>query len=192
METLETLESTDGVQNTATDEAQPAAEGSTSTHGVTSEPRTYRVYGIIKEDGTYASAGGDKVIIAAETADGKRWKSAEENKNTVLNEVQFTFYSVESIDGFKELVPDAEQQIYLINRGLSTLQTSKANQLVSEVDEQSKEFKYSGVNFDLRDVINETPKRQSMTDTQKILKQVSALDPEEVAKLMAALAAMQA
>jgi hypothetical protein len=179
--------------------AAPTTEdAAASSVGVTVETKAYRTYGVLDEKGNPSAVKKDKdgvtktidePIIAQQTADGKSWARFEEDGNTKLSENNFKFYTVETIDGFLELITDDTLRIYYINRGLTAVQTAKANQYQKEFDESTKEFVYSDETIDMRDLLNEAPKRAKLSDVQKVARDVSALAPEERDKLIALLLA---
>lgn len=180
---------------------------SSSTKNLSVDTRTYRSYGIVVEGvtpdknefkalGPKDKDGAQKTLegplYRQQTADNKAWTSAEEAGNTKLSENNFVFYTVESEEGFTELIPDAAQRLYIIQRGVTSIQTSKANQLQAELTEDGTAFKYDGDTIDLRDELNAPPKRTKLNETQKIMRDLSVLDPTKLDEIMAQLMAMKA
>ena len=183
----------------STETVSTSTDASDSSVGVTVESKAYRTYGVLDEKGNPTAQKKDaegvikplsEPIISQQTADGKAWKKFEDDGNTKLTENIYKFYTVETIEGFTELITDPVQQIYYINRGLTAVQTAKANQIQKEFDETTKEFLHNDETIDMRDLLNEAPKRSKMTETQKIARDVSNLDPEEQKKLIANLLAL--
>lgn len=186
-------------------EAQSSANEVSSTKNVSIDTRTYRTYGIIVEGvtpdkneykalGPKNSEGAQKTLESPlyrqQTADGKAWENAEAAGNTKLSENNFLFYTLEAEEGFAELVPDSEQRLYIIQRGITAIQTAKANQLQAEVSDNG-EFKYNGDTIDLREELNAPPKRTKLSEIGKISRDLEALSPEKRNEIMALLLQMQ-
>ena len=177
-------------------EESATSDAASSSLGVTVETKIYRTYGVLDEKGLPSAVKKDKEgkikelenpIISQQTADGKAWKKFEEDGNTVLTENSYKFYTIETIDGFFELITDDTQRKYIINRGLQSVQTAKANQMQSEFDESVKTFSYIDQTLDLREELNTPPKRSKQSELQKLANNVSALSAEDAQKLMAVL-----
>lgn len=176
-----------------------------STPNVNVEERIYRSYGFVSTDaegnakykayGEKSADGVSKVfekpLYRQATADGKAWATAEADGNLKLSENKYQFYTLQTEAGFSELVPDAEQRLYILNKGLGALQTQKSNQMQAELAD-SGEFKYSDATIDLRDAINESPKREKLTEYQRTLRDLGGLSATDQAALMAALQSMLA
>ena len=187
---------TEELELTAENEA-PTTEAATSSLGTTVDTRIYRAYGIIDEEGTpraYDPQGNisKKPIVRQQTADGKAWETLEAQHNTKLNENSFVFYTVETDEAFSELVPELSQRMYLINKGLAAIQTTKANSLTEEFDPTTKTFAYSDQTIDLRTYINEPPERRKMTANQKLMRDVSVLAPDQIQEFLRQLQALAA
>jgi len=176
-----------------------------SSKNLSVENKLYRTYGFIQEGetpdkNTYKAYSKNeagvvsvvaKPLIRAKTADGKAWESAEAAGNTKLNENQYQFYTVENEAGFAELVPSEEQRVYLINRGIATIQTAAANFYQSKIATDGT-FAYDESTIDLREDLNTPPERKKQSETQKITNMLSALDPAKKAEMAALLAQMLA
>jgi hypothetical protein len=198
----DSVEVIDAVTADATSTEAPVAS---STKNVSVETRTYRSYGVVVTDdkgkevfkalGEKDANGVAKIlpspVYRQSTADGKAWKSAEDAGNLKLSENNFLFYTLENEEGFAELVPDAEQRLYILNKGLSALQTQKANQKQAELTEDETAFAYNDETIDLRDAVNESPKKKNLTGLQKISRDLDGLSEADRLKLMELLAQMQ-
>lgn len=194
-----------GAEASDSSNTETNAAPATSSKNLSVENKLYRTYGFIEEGetpekSTYRAytkneAGvvsvTPKPLIRAKTADGKAWDSAEAAGNTKLNENQYNFYTVENEAGFAELVPDEEQRIYLINRGIATIQTAAANFYQSKIGTDGN-FAYDETTIDLRTDLNTPPERKKQTDTQKLTNMLAALDPTKKAEMAALLAQMLA
>lgn len=162
-------------------------EAITSTSNISVENKEYRTYGFVEVDDkgkeSYKAYGKDKKVVAEpiisqKTADGKAWSSAEENGNTILAENTLVFYTLEAIAGFEELVPSEEQRLYIVNKGINAIQTAAASKVQKEISEDTNQFAYSGETIDLRDFINKAPERRKLSETQKVMRDITALSPE--------------
>lgn len=190
-------------------EATPSTESSTETStpqsskNLSVDKKTYRTYGVpvtndkgkdeYKALGTKNSDGSagkmlDTPRILAETQDKKAWAKAEEDGNTRLSENVYVFYALETLDGFEELIPDEEQRLFIVNKGIQSLQTQKANQLQAELDESETLFVHDGETIDLREYLNESPKRKvGGSPLKKLAGMLGQLSQEDLAKLLAGL-----
>lgn len=191
----------------ATSTVSPAQDtGSLSTEKV-----TYRAY-IQTETDKDGKTVVTKIKSQAE-ADKKdsktglsvNWQKLENDGWTLLNENEFVRYQAKSMEGFKTLVPDETQQTYIIQCGLNYIMNAKANgamtALVEGAPEPTPVFNQSSI--DLRTgvgeggeySINEAPSRKSLTDLDKLIKNLVAMGlttPEQQEPILLALAAAKA
>jgi len=166
--------------------------GELNTAGaVTTEKITYRAYAKFGEETVKNSDGTEttKTVIKelqakAETAKKDKdtgvsanWAKAEKEGFVLFNENEIVRYTVKNETGFALLVPSEEQRVYIIQSGLNYLQNAKANALSVAVKEGTPEPEpeYNGVEIDLRDSINEPPSRRSLSEIEKLVKQLTAL-----------------
>jgi hypothetical protein len=177
----------------------PGTDVENSSANLTTELVTYRTYGAfdansqavgVKED---KSLGG-KPSVMSQSNDGKNWKAAEDRGATVLAENAFRFYKLNSIEGLADLIPDHEQQLYIIQKGIDAVQTAAANKAQIELDEKSSKdgpdvFTNNGITIDLREALNTPPQRRNLSDEQKFMKAVGVLSPDKLLKMMADLKA---
>jgi len=197
---LELMETTAPSTDTTTLDTAPQPQ---SSKDLSVDKKTYRTYGVAvtnekgkdeyKALGTKNSDGtAGKLLetprILAETQDKKAWAKAEEDGNTRLSENTYVFYTLETLDGFSELIPDEEQRLFIVNKGIQALQTQKANQLQAELDETETLFAHDGETIDLRDYLNESPKRKvGGSPLKKLAGMLGQLSAEDLAKLIAGL-----
>jgi predicted Zn-dependent protease len=166
--------------------------GELATAGsVTTEKITVRAYAkLIEEtvknsDDTESIKTTVKEIQAkAETAKKDKdtgvsanWVKAEKDGFSLFNENEFIRYSVKNEAGFALIVPSEEQRIYIIQCGLNYVQNAKTNALAVSLKEGTSEPEpeFNGVEVDLRDYINEPPSRRSLSEIEKLVKQLTAL-----------------
>jgi hypothetical protein len=185
----------------ATTEITPVAstDVENSSAHLTTELVTYRTYGAFDANSKAVGVKDDKTLggkpsVQSQSNDGKNWKAAEERGATVLSENAFRFYKLNSIAGLNDLVPDKEQQLYIIQKGIDAIQTSAASKAQTELLEKANEsepdvFANNGETIDLRDALNTPPQRRNLTDEQKFVKAVSVLDPSKALKMIEALKA---
>lgn len=159
---------------------------SSSLH-VTTENIDYRTYGKLDEKGEPKDTA-----VRKQSADGETWKALEESGLTKLVENTFIWYTLQAEEGFSELVPDADQRLAIINKGLTSIQTATANQTMGKWDKESASFVTNGETIDLREAINEPINKRNMSPVQKAAAQFKALSPDNKAQLMALLQAQLA
>lgn len=165
---------------------EESAVNQNSLH-VTTENIDYRTYGSLNEKGE-----PDKEVVRRQSADGETWKELESKGLVKLVENTFTWYTLQSEDGFAELVPDAEQRVAIINKGLNAIQTATANQTMVKWDKESASYVTNGETIDLREAINEPINRRNMTPVQKVASQLKALSVDQRTQLMQMLQAQLA
>lgn len=169
---------------------QPQEATSDSTANIITEITKYRAYGKygVNDKGETTV---EALSVMGETKDQKNWKAAEEKGLTVLNETDIKFYSVSNEQGFIDLVPDADQRVYLINKGIAAVQSAAANAAMKDTDDKGV-FVNNGQSVDLRDAINKAPERQVLSPEQKALKAFGALDAGAQARMLESLKALLA
>lgn len=171
---------------------------------------TYRRYvklGTVTEGDTTKTVITEQRILAETAAKDKKtgvaqaWQKAEDDGLVLFSENSVTSYSAKSLDAIATLVPDAEQQLYIFNAGLSTLQTSKVQAYmkanIENAPEPTPEFNAAdldlrvGVGTDQEYSIQVAPQRRSLTDQEKLEKTLKGLNlsPEQLSELLLSVAA---
>jgi|SRR5215472_4273018 len=167
------------------------ATGNSVTDNLTVEKVTYKGFAKWDEEGKIKAYNAKQ-----ESAKNEAWKNLEDAGYKLFNEIEFLKYIVHSEAGFTELVPDEEQRVYIIQAGLNYVQNAKASNVMSErADDNELQPKYNNTTFDLREKINEEPKKRVLTDFQKIerlLGTITASKDEKSAILAALMAKFQA
>lgn len=147
---------------------------------------------------TSTDANGKTVVekIQAKAASaklGKRngpenWEKMEDEGFTTFSENEFIRYTVKSLDGFVHLVPDAAQQLYILNAGLGYIQNAKSNSMMVEMVDNAPEPTpvHANETIDLREAINEEPTRKMLSNEEKLQKLIAGLGltPEQTAALL--------
>lgn len=199
----------------ATSTANPAT---TDMGSVSTEKVTYRAYVQLDTD-----KDGKTVIkkiksqAEADKKDSKtglsiNWQKLEDEKDkegnslwTLFNENEFTRYQVKDEAGFEQVVPDVNQRVYIIQCGLNYIMNAKANAAMTALKDGTPEpeplFNQNtidlrvGVGEDGAYSINEAPSRKSLTDLDKLIKNLVAMGlttPEQQEPILLALAAAKA
>lgn len=157
----------------------------TSTGSLSTEKQTYRAYVKFDEKGEISD-----IKAKAEAAKQANWKKLEENGYVQLSENDFIRYNVKTEEGFHLIVPDPEQRVYIIQCGLNYIQNAKANAAMVALKEGTQEPEYNQQTIDLREGINETPSRRSLSDLEKLEKLMAGLNltAEQKKEMLLALA----
>lgn len=150
-----------------------------STGALSSQKVTYR---------KYVNGDKERVLSESDTKDKKtgisvNWQKAEDEGYTLATQNDAVVYSVKSSEGFELLVPDEEIRMYIVNAGLSTIQTARMNAFMKATTETDNAPLYNDSTLDLRVgvgedgefSINKTPSRRSLSDIEKLIKQLTAL-----------------
>jgi hypothetical protein len=123
------------------------------------------------------------------------WAKLEKEGYTLFNENEFIEYNVKSKAGAEALVPEEDQFVYIFQSGLNYIQNAKSNKLMNETVENAPEPTpaYNQETIDLREYINEGPKRKSSTPLEKLQKTIAALglSQDQIDDLLRSLAATQ-
>ncbi len=188
----------------ATNAVVPEQAGSIST-----QKQTYRFYVKTEVDADGKTTIAKKSSVAETDKKDKatglsdNWAKLEKDGFTLLSENEFIKYSVKTVEAAQLLVPDEAQFVYIFQSGLNYLQNAKANGVMTALKEGTSEPEplYNQITVDLRVgvdeegsySINEAPSRRSLSDEDKLRKQLTAMgvpaDKQE-AVLAAMLAAM--
>jgi len=176
---------------TSNTQLQPVGNGQQESGSLIQEKVTYRTYVKLNDKGEIEEKNS-KQEASAKNKDGlaKNWEKLEEKGYTVWNENEFLKYTVNSVAGFNELVPDEEQRVYIIQAGLNYVQNAKANVKMTEtVEGDDNTPAYNGRTIDLKDEINKEPSKRSLTDLQKVERTLKGmnLSAEEFRNMMAIL-----
>lgn len=142
-----------------------------NTGSLTTEKVTYRAYVKLTDKGEI-----DSLVAKAESANKSNWTKLEAAGNVQWSQNEFTRYIVQSDEGFKLLVPDEAQRLYIVQAGLNYVQNSKANAYMverKEGDENSPA--YNDQTIDLKEAINEPPSKRALTDQQKLERLVKSM-----------------
>jgi len=164
-----------------------SANGQDNSGSLTQEKVTYRGYAKLDEKGVITDFNSKQ-----ESVKNASWEKLEKSGYTLLNQNEFIKYTVNSDDGFKLLVPDEAQRLYIVQAGLNYVQNSKANTFMSERQEGAGNENNPAYNeqvIDLRDAINEPPSKRALTDQQKLERLVKqmGLSPEQMGVMFAEL-----
>lgn len=176
----------------------------------------YRQYGAFDEKGKARGVDGKnpdgsliysgKPAFSAETNTRDNWTKQETNGATVLTENQLVRYTLNNIAGFFDLIPDEKQQLYVMQRGIDTLQNAAAASIMQELEKKTldengterdrtkddpDEFVYNGDTVDLRPYINTPPQKGKLTVEEKFNRAIEDLSVLDPAKAMAALEALR-
>lgn len=168
---------------TVTDINSAVESGSLST-----EKSTYRAYVKLNDKGEVAeivakSESGARAKDAAgkELGLAANWHKLEAAGYQQLNENEVIRYSVKDMAGFTTLIPDVDQQMYVIQSGINYIQNAKANALSLELQEGTGDKgvapapAYNNETIDLREALNAPPQKKSLTPIEKMLRALSGL-----------------
>ena len=166
-----------------------------STGALSTDKTLYRGYaklGTVTDGDTTKTVLSERRIMQETAAKDKNsglsqnWQKAEDDGLIVFNENEIISYSVNSQEGFELLIPDEAQRLYIINAGLSQIQTAKAQAFMKAVAEGAAEPtpEFNSVTLDLRVGIGDegeysiqnAPQRRTLTDQQKLEKTLKGLN----------------
>ena len=98
-----------------------------------------------------------------------------------------------TLDGFKELISDPEEQLNIVNKGLSSKFNQKIRTILIEQNEDgSLAFQPTDGAYDATALVQAVTERVTLSPTDRALKALSGLTPENLAAVMAQFQAMAA
>ena len=152
---------------TTTGAALPALAEDTQG-ALSTDKTTYKGFAKFNAEGNIEGKINAKAETKADVQEG--WNKLLASGSVEWNQNEFIRYVVHTIEGFNMLVPDKNQQVYVIQAGLNYIQNAKANKLMVEQQDAPNENSpvHNGETIDLREYINEPPEKRSLTDRQKL------------------------
>lgn len=176
-EAVATEENTNPEQNVPTESASSA--------NVTKENIIYRTYGSLDDKGQPVGTA-----VRRQSQDGSVWEQMEKDGKTRLVENTFIWYTLTNEEGFADLVPDADQRLAIINKGINALQTARANQTQVDFDKEAGQYVTNDQVVDLIDAINEPISKRGQSPLQKALGTLKTLNAADKAQALAAFLKM--
>jgi hypothetical protein len=166
------------------------ADTTMDTGALSTEKITYRRYVKFGTDKEGKTVIDEQRILAETAAKDKKtglsanWQKAEDDGLTLFSSNEMLNYQVKTSDGFELLVPDETQRLYIIQVGLDSVQTARANAFMKATAEEAGEPtpSYNDETLDLRVgvengeySINTEPSRRTLTNDQKLEKTIKSL-----------------
>ena len=158
---------------------------SDSSVNVTKENIIYRTYGLLDEKGLPTDTA-----VRRQSADGKVWEELEKAGKTRLVENTYIWYTLTNEEGFADLVPEADQRLAIINKGINALQTAAANQTQVEFDKEAGQYVTNDQIVDLIEAINAPISKRGQSPLQKALGSLKTLSANDKAQALAAFLKM--
>ena len=184
LDTPEEVEATEENTNPLDANANATPE-STSSANVTKENIIYRTYGSLDDKGQPVGTA-----VRRQSQDGSVWEQMEKDGKTRLVENTFIWYTLTNEEGFSDLVPDADQRLAIINKGINALQTARANQTQVDFDKEAGQYVTNDQIVDLIDAINEPISKRGQSPLQKALGTLKTLNAADKAQALAAFLKM--
>jgi len=99
--------------------------------------------------------------------------------------------SAGTLEGFEQLIPDAEERLSIINKGLSAKFNQKIRTVLVEQDEAGNlAFQPVEPTYDGTSLVQEASQRVSASPTDKAIKMLGSLSPEMLQQILAQFAAI--
>jgi hypothetical protein len=145
---------------------------------IKTENKDYRVYLKLDNKGLI-----DDVKLVSTENQFKALDKADSGY-TLAGEQTVKMIKFGTVEGFLLAVPDPEAQLDIINRGTSIKIAQKLNAVLTELTDKSDNLVFEFGTQDVLETINliqEGPKRQKLSDIDKLLKSLQAMNlPESV------------
>jgi hypothetical protein len=104
--------------------------------------------------------------------------------------------SAGTLEGYAQLITDPDEQLNIINKGIASKFNQKIRtKLIEQNEDGTLVFQPTDGSYDATELVQEVTQRVSLSPTDKALKALSSLSPENLAAVMAqfqAIAAAQA
>jgi hypothetical protein len=99
-------------------------------------------------------------------------------------------YKIGTLEGFEQLIPDAEERLNIINKGLGSKFNQKIKTVLTEIDE-TKNLVFQPVTpfYDSLALLQEAALRTNMSPTDKAIKMLAGLPEDMRAAILAQFAA---
>lgn len=132
------------------------------------------------------------------------WANAEREGYTAFNNNDVIVYDLKDLSAFETLCPDPAIRLYIVQTGLSSIQTARANAFVKAQAENTSEPTplYNDETLDLQVGIgddsefsfNKAPSRRGLSGDEKMVRMLTAAGykPEAIAAALAFLKTQQA
>src|ERR1700692_3506138 len=173
--------------NTMATTATIPAPGSLAAMPIKNETVNFAVIVKMDENGKIIKArhsSNEKAIAKVETGANKEGEIIA-FKQAVLSP------SVGTFEGFEQLVPDADERLNIINRGIGTKFNQKIRTTLLEQDEAGNlAFQPVEPIYDATSLVAAAAERTNLSPTDKAMKVLGALDPEVLAKILAQFSAI--
>ena len=153
---------------------------------VKSENLTYRRFAFVDAEGKI-----DPQKTKLSSSD-KTVETLKDNKEyAVAGEFTVISYSVGSEEGFLELIPDADERVNIINRGIAAKFNAKVSPMLKEYDETTNNFVFGETSDPVEtiDMLREVTNRK-LGAQEKAIKTIAALNGFSEEQIRAALASL--
>lgn len=125
-------------------------------------------------------------------ADGKERdpKVVAKENEVIAFEQAVQSYKLGTLEGFEQLIPDADERLNIINKGLGSKFNQKIKTVLTELDE-SKNLVFQPVDpsYDALSLLQEAALRTNLSPFDKAYKQLAGLPEDMRAAIIAAFAA---
>jgi uncharacterized protein with NAD-binding domain and iron-sulfur cluster len=142
------------------------------------------------EQGNVVTSTKTKAIVEADA--NKKLEAAKEKQQpepfNVTKMATFVYHEAESLAEISTLVPDETEAVNIFNRGY----VLKQQGLVIDHTVDGEDTAGTAEPFDLQSEASTKSERRKMSPADKALKALSALGPDEIAKILAQFTAAQA
>jgi hypothetical protein len=159
---------------------------------IKSEVLAYKAFIAVNPD-TGAVNPDDIKVVKESAADKKGDALSKNDKYTLGLEANIKSYSVGSDEGFVALIPDAEERLNIINKGIASKFSSKINAMLKDFDESKNAFVFepTAEPFDSIELLREGTQRRNLSPMERLEKTLRSgpYTEDQIAAVLAAMAA---
>lgn len=167
-----------------------------ATLGIKRDTVNFAVVITVGEDGKISKVrhtSSEKDINELKGIDKDGKPAPYTGKEQIAFEQSVISYRLADLKSFEELIPDGDERLNIINKGIGSKFNQKIRTLLIEQDEAGNlAFQPVEPTYDALSLVQEPAQRVNQTPMERALKTLSGLDPQMLAAVMAQLQAAAA
>lgn len=148
---------------------------------IKTELKDFKVYAKLDAEG--------KVTDAKPVSSDSQFKAyGEKTDYTLAIEQSVRFVKFGTLEAFTTAIPDPVAQLDVVNRGVANKANQRVKEILTELNEDGTNFTFESIDvLDVLEYLQEGPKRQKLTDVEKLINQLRAMNlSEDVIQVMVA------
>lgn len=142
---------------------------------IKTEVKDFKVYAKLDAEG--------KITDAKPVSSESQFKAYSEKADYVLGiEQSVKFVKFGNLEAFTTAIPDPAAQLDVINRGVANKANQRVKEVLTELNEEGTQFTWESIDtLDVLEYLQEGPKRQKLSEVEKLINQLRAMGLPEAA-----------